>query len=87
MICDYRHHKQEQHKVRLTVGGDRLIYNDGASSSTVSLLEKQLLLNSKISDASKGVRFMTLDIKDCSFKKLWNDQNTCEYILNIFLKI
>ena len=60
----YRPHKEEKHRVRLTVGGDRLTYNDDVASPAVSLLETKLLLNSTISDASKGARFMTLDIKD-----------------------
>ena len=66
MICDYRPHKQENHRVRLTIGGDRLPYNDAVASSAVSLLETKLklILNSTISDGSKGAWFMTLDIKD-----------------------
>ena len=39
MVCDYRPHKQEKHRVRLTVGGDRLTYNDDVSSPATSLLE------------------------------------------------
>ena len=87
MICDYRPHKQETHRVRLTVSGDRPPYNDDVASPAVSLLETKLLLNSTISDASKGARFMTLDIKDFFFKHLWNAQNICVYILNIVFKI
>ena len=64
MVCDYRPHKQEKHRVRLTVDGDRLPYNDNVSSPAASLLETKLLLNSTISDAYKGAQFMTLDIKD-----------------------
>ena len=63
MICDYRSHKQEKHRVRLTVGGDRHTYTDDVSSPAASLLETKLLLNSTISDASKRACFMTLDIK------------------------
>ena len=64
IVCDYRPHKQEKHRVRLTVDGDRLPYNDNVSSPAASLLEAKLLLNSTISDAYKGAQFMTLDIKD-----------------------
>ena len=70
MICDYRSHKQEKHRVRSTIDGDRLPYNDDVSSPAVSLLETKLLLNSTISDASKGARFMTLDIKDFPLQTL-----------------
>ena len=63
MVCDYRPHKEETYRVRLTVGGDRLTYNDDVSSPAASLLETKLLLNSTISDVSKGERCMTLNIK------------------------
>ena len=62
MVCDYIPYKEEKHRVRLTVGGDHLTYNDDVSSPAASLLETKLLLNSTPSDASKGARFMTLDI-------------------------
>ena len=68
MVCDYRPHKDEKHRVRLTVGGDVLPYDDDSASPAASLLETKLLLNSTISDASRGARFMTLDIKDFSYK-------------------
>ena len=54
----------------MTVGGDSLLYNDDVSSPTASLLETKLLLNSTISDAPKGGRFMTLDIKDFPLQAL-----------------
>ena len=63
MVYDYRPHKQEKHRVKLTVDGDRLTYTDDVSSPADSLLETKLLLNSTISDASKEPRFMTLDVK------------------------
>ena len=50
MICDYIPLKADQHRVRLTEGGDKLDYLNGATSPTASLLETKLLLNSTISD-------------------------------------
>ena len=38
MVCDFRPFKQEKFKVRLTVGGDRLHYNDDTASPAASLL-------------------------------------------------
>ena len=70
MVCDYIPHRQEKYRVRLTVGGDRLTYNDDVSSPTASLLETKLLLNSTISDASKRARIMILDIKDFPLQTL-----------------
>ena len=70
MVYDYRPHKQEKHRVRLTVGRYRLPYNDDVYSPVAPLLEIKLLLNSTIPDASKGACFMTLDIKDFPLQTL-----------------
>ena len=64
MACDYRPLKEEKYRVRITVGGDRLPYHDDAGSPAADLLETKILINSTISDAKKGARFMCLDIKD-----------------------
>ena len=48
----------------LVVGGDKLDYSNDTTSPAASLIETKLLLNSVISDSARGVRFMTLDIKD-----------------------
>jgi hypothetical protein len=63
-VCDYRPLKKEQYRVRLVVGGDKLSYDDDVGSPAASLLETKLLINSVISDAKKGARFLTCDIKD-----------------------
>jgi hypothetical protein len=54
-ICDFRPLKSEPYRVRLTVGGDKLPYDDDAGSPAASLLETKLLLNSTILDADKKV--------------------------------
>jgi hypothetical protein len=63
-ICDHRPLKSEPYRVRLTVGGDKLRYDDDAGSPAASLLETKLIVNSTISDASKGARFACADLKD-----------------------
>jgi hypothetical protein len=63
-ICDYRPVKTEPFRVRLTVGGDKLPCDDDAGSPATSLLESKLIINSTISDADKGARFLTADPKD-----------------------
>jgi hypothetical protein len=55
-ICDYRPLKPEPFRVRLTVGGDELPYDDDAGSPAASLLESKLIINSTISDADKDAR-------------------------------
>ena len=64
LVCDFRPLKSEQHRVRLTVGGDKLQYDKETASPAANLLETKLLINSVISDAQSGAKFMTLDIKD-----------------------
>ena len=63
-ICDYKPLKSEPYRVRLTVGGDRLEYESDAGSPAASLVETKLTLNSTISDAHRGARFMSADLKD-----------------------
>jgi hypothetical protein len=64
LICDYHPLKSEPYRVRLTVGGDKLPYDDDAGSPAASLLETKLILNSTISDAVKGAQFLCADLKD-----------------------
>lgn len=63
-ILDYRPLKSEPWRVRLTVGGDKLSYDEDPGSPAASLLETKIMLNSVISDAKQGARFMGLDLKD-----------------------
>ena len=62
-ICDIRSLKPEKHRVRLTVGGDKLDYEEDPSSPAVSLLDTKILLNSLILDADEGARYCIADIK------------------------
>ena len=64
MVCDYRPLKSEKYRVRLTVGGDKLTCEFDVASPATSVLETKLIIKSFISDAHKGARFLTLDIKD-----------------------
>ena len=63
-ICDHRPLNTEEWRVRLTVGGDKFSYNADAGSPAASLLETKIILNSTISDAVNGARFMCADLKD-----------------------
>ena len=63
-VIDYRPLKSEPHRVRITVGGDKLSYTLDSGSPAANLLETKVLINSTISDAHKGARFMCADIKD-----------------------
>ena len=48
----------------MTAGGNRLNYLDEPSSPTVSITDAKIHFNSTISDAKRGARYMTLDIKN-----------------------
>ena len=63
-VCDYCPTKADKYCIRLVAGGDKLSYDQDPGSPTASLLETKLLINSVISDASKGARFMSCDLKD-----------------------
>ena len=54
IVCDYRPLKSEKYRVCLTVGGNKLEYDFDSALPVVSLIETKLLLNSLISDSSKG---------------------------------
>ena len=76
-VVDYRPLKNEQYRVRITVGGDRLVYLDDAGSPAANLIETKLLVNSTISDAKRGAKFMSADIKDYF---LATPMKECEYM-------
>ena len=63
-ICDNRPLKTEKFRIRLTAGGDRLTFDGDASAPAASLLETKLLINSVISDAKNGAKFLSCDLKD-----------------------
>ena len=63
-VCDIRPQKKESHRTRLTAGGDKLDYPFDASSPAVSVLDAKIHINSTISDAHRGARYLVLDIKN-----------------------
>ena len=67
MVCDYQPLKDKKYCMRLTIDKDKLDYNNDTASPTANLLDTKILLNSTISDAKNGARFMSADIKDCFF--------------------
>ena len=62
-ICaNYRPEKEDPHRVRCTLGGDRVNCPDDCGTPTADLLTVKLLLNSVVS--TPGAKFFTMDIKD-----------------------
>ena len=62
----------------MVVGGNMLDYEEDAGAPAASLLETKLLLNSVISEAHKGARFMTCDLKDFFSLAQCKTLNTCK---------
>jgi hypothetical protein len=56
--------KAEPLRIRMTVGGDRLDAFQDVRSPAVSIVDTKLHLNSTISDAHRGARYCTGDLKD-----------------------
>jgi hypothetical protein len=49
IVCDYKPHKTEKERVRLTVGGDRLDYSGDVATSTADITTFKILINSTLS--------------------------------------
>ena len=63
-VCAIRPQKIETHRVRMTFDGDQLDFLGDPSSPATSMLTTKNHLNSTISDAHKGARYLNLGIKN-----------------------
>jgi hypothetical protein len=61
IVCDYKPHKKEKERVRLTVGGNRLDYSSDVTTSTADNATFKILINSTLS--TKDTAMMMMDIK------------------------
>ena len=62
-ICNTCLLKAETRRICMTTGGDKLNYPGYSSSSTVSILNANIHINIKISDAHRGAQYLGLNIK------------------------
>jgi hypothetical protein len=62
MVCDYKPHKKEKERVRLTVGGDILDYSGDVATSTAKSTTFKILINSTLS--TEDAAMMIMDIKN-----------------------
>jgi hypothetical protein len=62
IVWDYKPHKQEKERVRLTVGGDRLDYSGDVTTSTADITAFKILINSTLSTEDSAM--MMMDIKN-----------------------
>jgi hypothetical protein len=62
IVCDYKPHKKEKERVRLTVGGNRLDYAGDIATSTADITTFKILINSTLSNDDAAM--MIMDIKN-----------------------
>jgi hypothetical protein len=62
IVCDYKPHKKEKERVRLTVGGDRLDYSGDVTTSTADITTFKILIYSTLS--TKDAAMMMMDINN-----------------------
>jgi hypothetical protein len=62
IVCDYKPHRKEKERVRLTVGGDRLDYSGDVATSTENITTFKILINSTLS--TEDAAMMMMDIKN-----------------------
>jgi hypothetical protein len=60
-VCDYKPHKQEKERVRLTVGSDRLDYSGDVATSTSDITTFKILINITLS--TEDAAMMMMEIK------------------------
>jgi hypothetical protein len=58
IVCDYKPHKKEKERVRLTVGSDRLYYFGDVATSTADITTFKILINSTLSTKSSAMMMM-----------------------------
>ena len=66
-----RPNKTETHRVRLTVGGDKLPFNGDTATQCASITTAKILMNSVIS--TDGARFGIIDIKNMYYGSPMDD--------------
>ena len=86
VVFDYKVLKSEPQKIRLVAGGDKLLYDEDADALAASLIEIKLLMNSVISEAKNGYRFLSCDLKDFSWPHQCLTLSTCVYYGNTYLR-
>jgi hypothetical protein len=62
IVCDYKPHKQEKERVRLTVGGGRLDCAGDVTTSTADITTFKILVNSTLS--IEDAAMIMMDIKN-----------------------
>ena len=61
IIVDYRPHKEDPNRVRITAGGNLIIYPGELTTRTADITTSKIMWNSVLS--TKNAKYMCLDIK------------------------
>jgi hypothetical protein len=61
IVCDYKPHKQEKERVRLTIGGDRLDYSNDIATSTSDITTFKILINITLSTKEAAMTMMDIN--------------------------
>ena len=62
IVVDYRPHKPESDRTRLTMGGNRIYYPDGVSTPADDITTSRVLINPTIS--TPGAKLFSMDVKN-----------------------
>jgi hypothetical protein len=65
VVCDFKPNKNEKHRVRMMVGGDRLDYSGDTTTSTTDITTFKILINSTLS--TQKAKMMMMDNKKLLF--------------------
>jgi hypothetical protein len=61
IVCDYKPHKKDKERVRLTVGGDRLDFSGYVATSTADITTFKILINSTLSTKDAAMMMMYIN--------------------------
>jgi hypothetical protein len=61
IVCDYKPHKKEKERVRLTVGGNILEYSGDVATSTADITTFKILINSTLSTMDAAMMMMDIN--------------------------
>jgi hypothetical protein len=75
IVAAIKMHKVETHRIRFTVGGDRIDYKGKVSTPTANLKTIKILLNSTVSTSNAKCSLPTL--KFFTLARPWIATNTC----------
>jgi hypothetical protein len=70
ILCDYKPHKKEKERVRLTVGGDRLDYSGYVATSTLDITTFKILINSTLFTADAAMVMMDIKLPRFEYMKM-----------------